>query len=108
MEEVVGSIPTRSTKSLKTEHRVALYNRHVSIEHFHPAYYSAQVSVFLGEDVNQILGKLAAANAHDLELQQRRAWEEEIEILKKALLGMDGTIFLELRYHGLGVAWMPY
>src|SRR5437868_15311144 len=32
---------------------------------------------------------------HDLELQQRRAWEEEIEILKDGLRELDGTIFLE-------------
>jgi len=68
----------------------------------HSAYYSAQVSIFLGQDADHILGRLAAAHAHDLELQQRHAWEEEIEILKNVLRELAGTIFLEFEVPRLG------
>ena len=82
-----------------------LYTRRVhsiAPKPFHSAYYSAQVSGFLREDAAGILGKLTAAHGHDLELQQRRAWEEEIEILKDALRELGGTIFLEFEVPRLG------
>jgi len=71
-------------------------------EHPQSAYYSAQVCNFLNEDPDQILGKLAAANAHDLELEQRQAWQEEIRVLKSSLQHFDGTIFLEFDVPRLG------
>ena len=66
------------------------------------AYYSAPVDRFLDSDPHQILGVLAAAHTHDLDVEQRQAWEEEIEILRGALAGLPGTIFLEFDVPRLG------
>jgi hypothetical protein len=53
-------------------------------------------------DPHQILGVLAAAHARDLDIEQRQAWEEEITVLRGALSGLRGTIFLEFDVPRLG------
>ncbi len=59
------------------------------------AYYGATVEAFLSEDPVYITGKLAKSHGHDVELEQLRAWEEEIKILPPALKDTAGTIYLE-------------
>src|ERR1051326_4998545 len=59
------------------------------------AYYGATVQAFLSEDPVYITGRLVKAHGHDVELEQRRAWEEEIKILHTALQDIPGTIYLE-------------
>lgn len=66
------------------------------------AYYSASLDRFLATDPQDVLGALAAAHHHDLEVDQRQAWEEEIEVLSGALSGLAGTIFLEFDVPRLG------
>jgi len=66
------------------------------------AYYSAPVHHFLTAGVHQVLGFLTAAHTHDLNVDQRQAWEEQIEILSGALRGLPGTIFLEFAVPRLG------
>ena len=66
------------------------------------AYYSAPVDHFLAVGAHHVLGTLAAAHTHDLDVDQRQAWEEEIEILSGALRGLAGTIFLEFDVPRLG------
>ena len=66
------------------------------------AYYSAPVDSFLRSDPHQVLGVLTAAHAHDLDVEQRQAWEEEIDVLREALSGFVGTIFLEFDVPRLG------
>lgn len=66
------------------------------------AYYSAPVDRFLDSDPHKVLGVLAAGHAHDLDIEQRQAWEEEINILRDALSGLVGTIFLEFDVPRLG------
>ena len=66
------------------------------------AYYSAPVVRFLDSDPHKVLGVLAAAHPHDLDVEQRQAWEEEIDILRDALSGLAGTIFLEFDVPRLG------
>jgi len=68
----------------------------------HSAYYFAPVTAFLSEHPNQILGVLAANQPHDLEIEQRQAWQEEINILQSALTGIGGDIFLEFDVPRLG------
>ena len=67
-----------------------------------PAYYWAPVPCFLAESPSEILGRLAAENQFSLEGDQRDAWQQEIEILRNALAGLDGTIFLEFDVPRLG------
>lgn len=65
-------------------------------------YYSAPVDHFVTVGAEHILGSLAAAHTHDLDVDQRQAWEEEIGILSGALLRLAGTIFLEFAVPRLG------
>lgn len=59
------------------------------------AYYGATVQEFLSEDPVYVTGKLVKSHGHDVELEQLRAWEEEINILGPALKNIAGTIYLE-------------
>jgi hypothetical protein len=66
------------------------------------AYYSAPVPEFLSENPDQVLGTLTKLQAHDLKINQREAWIQEIDILKTALQGRQGIIFLEFDVPRLG------
>lgn len=66
------------------------------------SYYFSPVHQFLATDPERILGVLAAAHTRDLEVSQRQAWEEELEILKSALGGLSGAIYLEFDVPRLG------
>ena len=67
-----------------------------------PAYYQTRIHDFLLGDPRQVLGALAAAHEHDLEVEQREAWEEEIRVLTEALPGVAGTVYLEFEVPRLG------
>lgn len=66
------------------------------------AYYSASVAEFLATNRREILGVLAAGHPHQLDVEQREAWEQEIEVLKRALDGLTGTLYLEFDVPRLG------
>jgi hypothetical protein len=66
------------------------------------AYYWAPVPIFLSADPASVLGVLAASHTFALEEDQRAAWEEEIEILRSALVGVNGTLFLEFHVPRFG------
>jgi hypothetical protein len=66
------------------------------------AYYSAPVDRFLTTEPYPVLGALASAHSHDLDVEQRQAWEEELLILKEALTALTGTLFLEFDVPRLG------
>ncbi len=66
------------------------------------AYYSAPINQFIATDSNQILGVLATAHELSLEAEQREAWAEEIAILRNALEGLTGTLYLEFNVPRLG------
>ena len=66
------------------------------------AYYSDPVERFLSTPPNEVLGALAAAHSHELEIDQRTAWQREIGILAGALVGVPGTIYLEFDVPRLG------
>src|SRR5437868_1781838 len=66
------------------------------------AYYSASVEGFLTPHPNEVLGILSAGHAHDLVVEQRQAWQQEIGILRGALVGFSGTVFLEFDVPRLG------
>src|SRR5688572_27153093 len=59
------------------------------------AYYASPVTEFVTASAEAILGSLAANNAFALDLTQRDAWLAEVSVLKTALSGIDGTVFLE-------------
>jgi len=66
------------------------------------AYYSESVDAFLTTDPHHVLGVLTAAHEHDVEIDQRRAWEDEIQVLKSALGGLSGRLYLEFDVPRLG------
>ncbi len=67
-----------------------------------PAYYAGPVESFGLSSINEILGALVSAHEHDIESEQRRAWEDQIRILQSALAGLTGFIILEFSVPRLG------
>ena len=66
-------------------------------------YYNANISTFVSDDADRILGVLTAEHHHALEEPQRWAWLQEISILKTALAGRsDGRIFIEFYIPRMG------
>ena len=66
------------------------------------AYYAAGTAEFLAASPEAILGRVAESAQFDIELAQRNAWLDQIGILKAALPGVDGSIFLEFVVPRLG------
>ena len=58
-------------------------------------FYSASISEFLDSSSDEVLGNLARNNPFSLEVNQRRAWLEEISILRSALDSKKGFISFE-------------
>ncbi len=59
------------------------------------AYYSADVSALLSASPEEIIGALITNSNFSVELAQRNAWLLQITVLKSALVGVEGTLFLE-------------
>jgi hypothetical protein len=59
------------------------------------AYFQSRIAPFCSDDPDRILGVLATHHHHDLDIQQRFAWIEQIRILQQALVGLSGHILLE-------------
>lgn len=59
------------------------------------AYYAADITSFLADSDESILGILTARGTFGVDLAQRNAWLGEIDILRNALLRMPGAVFLE-------------
>ena len=68
------------------------------------AYYAAPVELFLASNVDQVLGRLTAASEFSLDLTQRDAWQQEITVLRQALVPYvgRGRIYLEFVVPRLG------
>jgi len=66
------------------------------------AYLSVSVEGFLSASQQELLGALTEAHSHDLELDQRRAWEDQFPILRTALNGIAGHLYFEFDIPRLG------
>ena len=66
------------------------------------AYYAADVATFISATSDAILGGIAANSDFAIDPTQRDAWVVQIEILRPALAGVDGTIFLEFSVPRIG------
>ena len=67
------------------------------------AYYSAPVAEFLATPSDAVFSRLVHSDSHaSLDATQRQAWDEEIRILRNALDGLQGTLFLEFDVPRLG------
>jgi len=65
-------------------------------------YYSDTISNFLRSSTDEIVGKLAQGSDFPVELSQRNAWIEEIEILRMALAPYSGGIHFEYSIPRMG------
>ena len=68
------------------------------------SYYSARIGAFLIQSDVEILGELTAAAEFSVDLTQRLAWEEEIRILKQALVPYagQGNVYFEYAIPRIG------
>lgn len=66
-----------------------------------PAYYGDSIGDFLTQSPNEILGRLASSHSN-VDLTQRRAWQIQTEVLRSALSGLEGTVYLEFGVPRLG------
>ncbi|MCU0646399.1 MAG: DUF2075 domain-containing protein [Gemmatimonadaceae bacterium] len=66
------------------------------------AYLAASISRFLATDGDAALGVLVKESAFDVELQQRDAWRTTIDLLRDALVALDGHLFFEFDVPRLG------
>lgn len=75
----------------------------MSESQFKRSYYSQNISDFLTEDNNYILGILSKNHTFAQETQQRNAWQKQIEILKNELNGINsGRILFEYSIPRMG------
>lgn len=58
-------------------------------------YYGELIEQFITADKSKILGLLAKGSGYGVDQEQLRAWEEQVEILQKHLVGFSGKIFFE-------------
>lgn len=67
------------------------------------AYYRNTIQQFLLEPDEQILGTLLSKHKHQqLDIQQKNAWQRQIEILKQHLLGLTGYVYFEFSIPRMG------
>src|SRR2546423_7321545 len=66
------------------------------------AYYAADVASFLVATPETILGIVATNSQFEITSEQRDAWLAQIKILKPALTGVRGAVFLEFNVPRIG------
>jgi hypothetical protein len=66
------------------------------------AYYAASSADFRSASVSTVIGQLTRAGAFAVEPSQVRAWEREVEILKRVFADVEGHLFLEFIVPRLG------
>jgi hypothetical protein len=65
-------------------------------------YYSDPIKEFLQKTAEEIIGKITLSNQFDSTINQNKAWEQQISILKNALNGLMGTLFFEFSIPRMG------
>ena len=66
------------------------------------AWYSAFISEFLVADPEAILGRLSKGSGFALVPSQRDAWLAQICLLRKCLIGLDGSFLMEFDIPRMG------
>ena len=65
-------------------------------------FYSNTISGFIKESISEIRDEIVQNNQFELITTQKRAWNDEISILKNTLLGFEGQIFIEYSIPRMG------
>jgi hypothetical protein len=68
----------------------------------HSAWFAASIDRFRGESDHTIVGALTSASLFDVDVTQVEAWTAEARLLRRALEGVDGWIYLEFDVPRLG------
>ena len=67
------------------------------------SYYSESISTFVNTDVDKVFGQIVSFDDHrNIDRNQLKAWREEIEILQKELISIEGRIIFEYSIPRLG------
>ena len=67
------------------------------------AWYTATFADFSTHSVDEIVGQLTNSSNRSVDLEQRDAWQVEIELLKQWLSGRSGTLLLEFNIPRMGL-----
>lgn len=65
-------------------------------------YFKDSIESFLQKSTSEIIGSITLSNQFDSTLFQNKAWREQIDILKNAVIGYTGTIFFEFSIPRMG------
>ncbi|MGZ5468476.1 MAG: DNA/RNA helicase domain-containing protein, partial [Candidatus Aminicenantales bacterium] len=65
-------------------------------------YYSDTIKNFLKSSIDEVYGKIAQGSDFPVELSQRSAWLEEIDILRRVLAPYDGAVYFEYSIPRMG------
>ena len=65
-------------------------------------YFIDSIELFQVKSTNEIIGQITRSNQFDSNTNQNKSWEQQIPILKEALLGFSGTIFFEFSIPRMG------
>ena len=66
------------------------------------SYYQSSISTFQNQSTEEIIGQITTSNQFDSTRNQNKAWEQQINILKKSLNTYTGTIFFEFSIPRMG------
>ncbi|MCB1954964.1 MAG: DUF2075 domain-containing protein [Rhodocyclaceae bacterium] len=66
------------------------------------AYLHLPIAAFRDAHPDALLGRLTAASQFHIEIDQRGAWAQSIQILRDAIAGLDGHVFMEFDIPRLG------
>jgi hypothetical protein len=65
-------------------------------------YFSNSIANFLTRNPQEIIGEIESGNEFSLDLNQRDAWKEEIQILRSSLKDLSGQIYFEYTIPRMG------
>lgn len=65
-------------------------------------YYRNTISDYLNRSTDEIIGSITRSNEFDATFLQNKSWEQQIPILKNALLDYQGEIFFEISIPRMG------
>ncbi|HEY3287734.1 MAG TPA: DUF2075 domain-containing protein [Gemmatimonadaceae bacterium] len=67
-----------------------------------PAYFEASAPDFLAKSDNEVLGEMARSSAFPLTTEAIGAWSAQLPIIREAVAGLEGVVFLEFDIPRLG------
>ena len=65
-------------------------------------YFGDTLDNFFRKNTEEIIGAITLSNQFDSNANQNKSWKQQIEILKKSLVGLDGMIYFEFSIPRMG------